>query len=211
MALPFLKDVADLGKLGMGAFALLKSDDEPEGLDELIAAARESQRYTQAAVNPDDPMFQRLAAAEEEAMTRDFAGAIRQIMNQNQRARARGTAGFFNNQERRDESVARAMAAHNVTVKDQARNNARNYLLSAAGKNQVAMQGYGTAAQLTGAATSARRQEQADLWRGLFSGVGAIGEHGFFPHTRGLLSGDPKEGLQTDMRDQNPIITPATG
>ena len=208
MALSWLSDIADLGQFGVGIYELFRGEKEPEGLDELLRAAEESRRYLQAATNPDDPMFQKLAAQEEAAMTRDFTSALRQIQTQNRRALARGQTGVTINPERRDEMISRNIAAHKETVKDKARANARNYLLSAAGKNQVVMQGFGAGAALSDAYNANKRANRGDLWRGLFTGLGQIGQYGFFPRSTGMLDGNPN---QTDMRNPKPLITESTG
>lgn len=119
-------------KTGVDLFA--GGDDVP---GEVRQAGRDISRIARALADPEDPMFQRLAAQEEGIITRDYARALRELGTANLRQTARtGGLGILN-PERRDEALAGAFAKSLADRKQAARNQARAYLSSALTANRA--------------------------------------------------------------------------
>lgn len=152
--------------------------------------ALEAQRvYQQAALNPESPHFRALVALQEAQRKRDVLQAIDMIQRKQNRARARGVMGALVNPERRDESIASAIASQFAESGDIARQQAAGLLGNAAQLSSQRAQGFGAAAQgfnnpnqlLTGYADERTRQ-QANI-------AGAIGDFATSSQFRDALSG----------------------
>lgn len=119
-------------KTGIDLFA--GDDDVPS---EVRQAGRDVSAISRALMDPNDPLFQRIAAEEEGLITRDFARALRDFGVQNVRQMVR-TGGFgMTDPERRDEALAGAFAKSLADRKQAARDQARAYLGSALTANRA--------------------------------------------------------------------------
>lgn len=176
MALGILEGLS--AAIGIGS--LFKRNKNPPGYDQMAQAAEKNNAIVEALLNPDtNATFQGLARGEEEKIRSDFADALRQLRSTNTRARARG--GGFLNPERTDSSLAMAAARFLPTARDQARANARSYLMSALQGNNATLGGYGQVAQIGGAINQQNQQNRLGGIEALLTGA------------KGLLNGDPNQ------------------
>lgn len=156
------KEIIDtVGGLAEGAAAIKTGFDLFTGGDdvpsEVSQAARDTSAIARALLNPDDPLFQKLAQQEEGIITRDFSRALRELGTANVRQAARtGGLGILN-PERRDEALAGAFAKSFADRKQAARDQARAYLSSALTANRAVA---GTFAPQI-AADQAQREQRA--------------------------------------------------
>ena len=137
MALSFFNDIGlgDILDIGQAAVGIAGLFDEQKLPGEVRNAIGQNQDIAAALLNPDDPMFRRLAAQEEDRIRREFAGALQQLAITNRRSAARGTSII--NPERRDEALSMATARGYEDAKDQARAAARQFLMNASGVNNA--------------------------------------------------------------------------
>jgi hypothetical protein len=136
MAFNFDLDFGDIIDAGKAVAGIVGMFDEQKAPKSTRQALDQNQGIAAALMNPDDPMFQRLAAEHEARINRDFATGLRQLMTMDRRARARGVGML--NPERRDEAIAQASARGRADAGAKGRDAARAYLTNAAAVNNAA-------------------------------------------------------------------------
>jgi hypothetical protein len=136
MALDFLDDALGLAAGAAGIAGLMgASGGKLHGWQErgLKGATKRNTTIAEMLQNPMDPRFQEAVALEEQGIRSGVQSGIAELMTMDRRQRARGLGML--NPERRDEGIASATATAYEQAQQQARNNVRNYLLSAANVN----------------------------------------------------------------------------
>lgn len=126
--------------LGLGFMQNRRRMPLPPGYEEALQASQRSSQLAQS-LDPSSAYFQKLAGEEEGRIRRDFVEALRQAQVEQRRARASGRGGYIN-PERRDEAMASATANAFTQAQEQARVNARNYIMSQIQANNVAAGGF---------------------------------------------------------------------
>jgi hypothetical protein len=136
MALDFLDDALGLAAGAAGIAGLLgASGGKLHGWQErgLKGAVKRNTGIAELLANPQSAGFQKLVQAEEDYARSDIQSGIREYIHAVNRANARGLNVV--NRERHDETLAGGSATAYELAKRDARNNVRNYLLSAANVN----------------------------------------------------------------------------
>jgi hypothetical protein len=136
MALDFLDDALGLAAGAAGVAGLMgASGGKLHGWQErgLKDATKRNTSIAKMLQNPNNADFKKAVALEEQGIRSGVQSGIAELMLMDRRARARGLGML--NPERRDEGIASATATAYEQAQQQARNNVRNYLLSAANVN----------------------------------------------------------------------------
>lgn len=134
-----------------------------------LQALEDARVYREAAINPASPHHRALTALEEAEMKRNLIAAINEQIKQTNRARARGALGAGLNPERRDESLAGALANLMGVSGDQARRGASDKLNRAAGSATGEAQGFNSINQIFAAFSDENKSDR-------FSGLDALGK-----------------------------------
>lgn len=103
------------------------------------------QDMTDAQINPDNPMYQRLYGQEKDAANQDLAAAIAEMSRQNRKLSSLGRTPLFS-PERGGEQMFRATIQGHQDAQNTARTRARNII--GAGQNSM-MQNFAAQNQLT--------------------------------------------------------------
>lgn len=130
--------IAGLGATAVGIGQLLKKPKEPEGYGDYLAVAErqnEGQEYALELAKLMDPRsrgFEDLVTQEESRLQGNFAADLADLMRTNRRSQRLGWGPVLN-PERRDETIAGAMAMGREQARSAARDNILRYLQGAAG------------------------------------------------------------------------------
>lgn len=131
---PDIGDLVEIGGAIKTGIDLFDGDDVPSSVKR---AGEDISRIARALMDPDDPLFQKIAAQEEGIITRDFARALKDLGTANLRQMGRTGGMGVLDPERRDEALAGAFAKSFTDRKQMARDQARAYLSSALTANQA--------------------------------------------------------------------------
>lgn len=126
-----LKLLGALGKAGSGFMASRRDQGYPMGLREAMESDLASRTYLAAAADPNSPYFRNIAATEEERGRNSLLEAIGQLFRSVRSETAMGRRTI--NPERRDEGMFKALSRGFYDAGLTARDNARKFLLNAAG------------------------------------------------------------------------------
>ena len=147
MALDFLSGIGSLISAGSSLAGMLSRDRKPAGYESAVAMSDKYRDLTDALTNPGNPTFVRLRD-EEKTRSRDaLTQAINEIIMRNRRQITRGPVGLFANQDRRDESISKALTQGYQDEDYRAGNKARDTIMRALG---YAGGGIGANTQLAG-------------------------------------------------------------
>jgi len=145
------------------------AESEIKSLGPQLQALEDARVYREAAINPASPHHRALTALEEAAMKRNLIAAINEQIKQTNRSRARGALGAGINPERRDESLAGALANLMGVSGDQARSSASQKLNQAASSARGEAQGFNSINQIFAAFSDENKSDR-------FSGLDALGK-----------------------------------
>ena len=126
--------------------------------------------YSEASLDESSPYFKNISAVQEEKNRSDLIAAIKQMMIQNRRAKARGSVGFGVNPERADETRSSMIAQGFYTAQQRARDQARSILMSAAQAQQGLAGAYAAPSQIFASSADAQRGDRA----GIYEGIGKV-------------------------------------
>jgi len=117
---------SSLGAIGASFFG--SQNDLPNDVEDILDRQKDA---TDAIMNPNDPRFLALARSLEHDKISSFAEGIRNYMMQLNRGNLTGAV----NPERRDEGISQAFGKARQAAGEEARQQARAYLATAAGVN----------------------------------------------------------------------------
>ena len=154
------------------------SDEERAALDIQNRATNRALALSNALTDPNDPTMKALEAEQQGKARDDLTAALNEIMVKNRRALQRGPVGVLQNQERRDETIARTLTQGYQNEQQRARERARQIIAGALSGNIGAASAGGGMAQgafnrrLAGGALSTGANDI--LFRGLSQGADAL-------------------------------------
>lgn len=209
----WLSDIVDIGSLAVGAMGLFGGSDEPAGYEELKAAAEERARIARL-MDPTTAEHKAAVTEEENRLRGQFASDLKDLMVANRRAAARGRSII--NPERRDETMASALATNRETSRDQARSNVMKYLSGAASAQGGVASSFSSLANMSSAIDAASRKRTASGFESIFSGLKSLDKPSSIisndPWSAATLSGLPLGGGKTSdiLWNGNPQISDST-
>lgn len=139
-----LSGLGNIASAGASVASLFKDQSfdpyQNPALIRQMQSARMSELFAKWTANPNSKAFKNLEAVEREKIQQDLIGTIRDRMRMERVSQARGDPSSLVNPERRDESRFRALLGEYERSKIQARDMARQYLLTAS-QGQAAASG----------------------------------------------------------------------
>lgn len=170
-----LQAIGDIGQAGVGIASLLKKQPQPAGYEEMQQGMQRSNQLAAALADPNNPMFQSIAADEQAAGRDELTRTLNQIRLQNRRASARSPNGRILNPDRRDEAMASALARGTQDESVRARQRARQVISGAlTGSNAAA----GVARQNAGFSDALQQRSRMNRTSGLQGAFDLLGTTG---------------------------------